>query len=709
MKEAAAGATSAFRPEIQALRAIAVLLVVVFHLWPSRLTGGYVGVDVFFVISGYLITSHLLREAERSGTIKLSEFYARRIRRLLPASLLVLAVTLVASLMWIPSPRWGQIFSETAASAAYVVNWVLAVNSVDYFGAASAASPVQHYWSLSVEEQFYFVWPLLLLLGILATHKASRALRGRVLLTIMSVVLVGCLAWSIVSTHEARTFAYFSTPAHGWEFAAGGLLALRGTGSHRVVDAFGSGKRYDGFRSIAGWAGFGLIGASAILLDGDSEFPGYVALVPTIGALAVMASGTPLAPWSTTRLVLLRPVQFLGDTSYSLYLWHWPLITLAPAVIGRGLGTVDRIVILVAAIALAGLTKRYLEDPVRTSSFWQRRRITYPLAAVASLAVVAGAFAPLVVLDARADEARRTVEAQVAAPESCFGAMAGLHSGRCPSSNTVDELLGPDFAESDDRTWGQDISDSALDLGEFCATVPETVVRECRVGSAAPSLVVALVGDSHAAQYRPALLELARRHDWQIVSYIKGACTPSLPTFRSSSPEENRAECQEWKKQMVPVVEASDADVIITTGATRSLGVEEPQEALSEIVGAFAETWRIWSASGKQVIAVGDNPRTGGVDIPQCIANARTLVDPCTRSRSIATPVDPVALAATADADVGYLDPSTLLCDSSRCHAVVGGVIVYHDAQHFSTTFSLSMVPLFDEAIATALARSTAG
>jgi hypothetical protein len=322
------------------------------------------------------------------------------------------------------------------------------------------------------------------------------------------------------------------------------------------------------------------------------------------------------------------------------------------------------------------------------------------------MVVIVAAVSPLVVLDAHASAARQTVAAEIAPPNSCFGAMAGLHPQLCPASNTVDELLGPDFAASDDRTWGQDIPDAALDLSEFCSTVPGTIVRECRVGSARPKLVIALVGDSHAAQYRPALLELARKHDWQIVSYVKGACTPSLPTFASLSPEENRAECQEWKRQMVPVVGASNADVVITTGATMGLGIGEPHKAFAGIVTAFSDTWQIWMGNGKKVIAVGDNPRTGGVNIPQCIARASTPIDPCTRARSLATLEDPVAFAADANADVGYVDPSALLCDSKRCHSVVGGVIVYHDAQHFSTTFSLSMAPLFDEAIAKVISGS---
>ena len=276
-----------YRPEVQGLRALAVGLVVLYHLWPDRLTGGYVGVDVFFVISGYLITSHLQRELQATGSIQLKRFWARRIRRLLPASLLVLAVSAVGVVALLPATVWMQSARQIGAAALYVQNWALAGDAVDYMAADNVPTVAQHYWSLSVEEQFYLVWPVLIL--VLARwswrSRGRRAAPGRGMLVPGLVVLaLASLAWSVVATATDRSAAYFVTPTRVWEFAAGALLALLGVA--RLGPSRGAGL-------ALGRAGRDRRVRAAVRRR--HAFPGWIALVPVLGTVAVIAAGTTAA------------------------------------------------------------------------------------------------------------------------------------------------------------------------------------------------------------------------------------------------------------------------------------------------------------------------------------------------------------------------------------------------------------------------------
>ncbi|MFC6344189.1 acyltransferase family protein, partial [Nocardioides hankookensis] len=395
------------RTDIQGLRAIAVALVVVYHLAPTTLTGGFVGVDVFFVVSGFLITSHLLLRRP-SRPRHLLEFWGRRIRRLLPASLLVLLLTLVATRLVAPVTQWDVTARQSAAAATYWVNWLLASDSVDYLAAAAAPSPVQHFWSLSVEEQFYLGWPVLvLLLGQLAviTRVAGSLPRLRLLvLAGLGLVVALSLAWSVHLTDTDPARAYFVTTTRIWELGLGGLVAgfvvLREPPGRRLPPPVAAG---------AAWLGVAAIVTSGVAYSGATPFPGWQALVPVGGTALVLGAAAGTQIWSPGRILALPPLQWLGDISYSVYLWHWPLIVLVPGVSGDHLGALDKTAIVVATLVLAALTKRYVEDAFRTPAWSRRLARTYVLGA-AAMAVVLAASALLVVnLHAREDAARRAL------------------------------------------------------------------------------------------------------------------------------------------------------------------------------------------------------------------------------------------------------------------------------------------------------------
>ncbi|NUT49559.1 MAG: acyltransferase, partial [Saccharothrix sp.] len=375
------GAHSGVRVDIQGLRALAVGLVVCYHLRPEWLTGGFVGVDVFFVISGFLIIGTLTGELRRTGRVGLLDFYARRIRRLLPAATAVLLAVTAAVLLLLPTSRWPVVLREVVFSALNAQNWLLAVLSDDYGHATVGASPVQHFWSLAVEEQFYLVIPLVLLIAA-----ATAARRGagpvRYAAVAVGVVTVASFAFSVWYTPVDHGAAYFVTPTRMWELGIGGLAAMT---LHRL--RFGAAAR-----RLLAWGGLAAVLVSAYWFTTDMAFPGWVAAVPTVGTAAMLVARDD----SLARLLGLRPLTYVGDISYSLYLWHWPVIVVLLEVTGSR--ALDKAQVLVAgalSLVLAALSKHFVEDPFRRRRP-RRRRTSYAVGAAlvaVSVAVAAGGWA----------------------------------------------------------------------------------------------------------------------------------------------------------------------------------------------------------------------------------------------------------------------------------------------------------------------------
>ncbi|MER8062478.1 MULTISPECIES: acyltransferase [unclassified Streptomyces] len=363
-----AAASTGFRPDIQALRALAVSLVVLTHVWPNLLSGGFVGVDVFFVISGYLITSRLAREIRTTGRIRIAHFYARRVRRLLPAASLVLLCVVVAVRVLAPRASWADNARQIVASALYAQNWLLGAHPIDVTKVTAVAS----YWSLSVEEQFYLLWPLLLL-----PLFALRATWAR--LSVVAGLGIVSLLYCVHLTAVAPVPAYFITPVRVWEFVLGAVLVLADAKLTLPTAA----------ANTASLLGFAAILGSAFLFTGKTPFPGSAALVPAVGAALVITAGLRSERQWHTVLTSSRPVQVLGDMSYSLYLWHWPLLMLVPLAVPGGAQTFTaRLGIVAAALLLSYASKRLIEDPVRTwPTLAQSPRLTFAAMVVVLSAV----------------------------------------------------------------------------------------------------------------------------------------------------------------------------------------------------------------------------------------------------------------------------------------------------------------------------------
>jgi peptidoglycan/LPS O-acetylase OafA/YrhL len=669
---AAGRSAPAFRRDIQGLRAVAVGLVVVYHLFPDLLHGGFVGVDVFFVLSGYLITGHMVREMRTRGAIDLLGFYARRARRLVPAATVVLVLTWAASLLVLPGSRLAATAQQVAASAVYVQNWLLARDSVDYLTAEDAASPVQHYWSLSVEEQFYLGWPLLLVLAGVLARSLSWSWR-RVALLAGGALCALSLAASVSLTAGNGAAAYFVTQTRIWELGLGALLAVL-AGRPALPRALARPAR---------WIGLSLVVVSALVYSGATAFPGTAALVPVIGTALVLAAGE---TEPQTRLLGSAPMTWIGDHSYALYLVHWPLIVLYEAWSGGEIGLFDGPVVLAGSLAGAWLLTRFVEDPVRRSRFFASRGRGLALALAAVLPV-------LLVLPQLVPSARPT------------GTVTSSHPGAAVLAHDVETDTADDqFVPAADVAF--DDRPDYYDRG--CeAAIDEPGVERCVYGqTTAPTLEVALVGDSKIGQWLPAIEAMAEKKDWQVTTYLRSRCPWSAtPTVVGAGDDSAYDNCSTWGRGVLDHLREDKPDVLLTSDRPVVGTPEHPRAdgtSLAAIAQGMTTYWQDALDLGIRVVALRETPEMG-VNIPDCMSTPGNSAEECNRDLGDAMGDGPTVLAARSmGGAVPLVDMTDLLCDGETCGPVVGGVLVYRDPHHLTRTYVMTLRPYLEERLAEA-------
>ncbi len=675
-----------FIPHVQGLRAIAVLFVVLYHFWPGRLSGGYVGVDIFFVISGFLITAHLARELTATGGVDLGQFWARRARRLLPASLLVLLFCAIVTAVPLltPTSAMPAEVREILAATFYVENWYLAFSSADYLALSGEPTTVQHYWSLSLEEQFYVIWPLLLLLAAWVAVKWLRGDRLRAAAIAIGVVSVASFVFCVVYTITDPAPAYFVTFTRMWQFGVGALIAL--------VPRLRTNNAALSF--VLGWAGIIALLYTAFTFDGQTVFPGYMALIPTLGAAAIIAASNTDRWWYPTRLLSIPPMRFTGDISYSLYLWHWPLIVIAPSVPFWGLTIYHRVALLGICFVLAWLTKRFVEDPVRSWKPLTSRRPRVTLwaslgAMVLVGAVAAGGWAANI---SSYQQGVQAIEDARENPPECFGAASVLEEG-CADAAPDTILPAPGFAGAD-----------SPDQGECFIQLNDSRPVACEFGSDAPDAPrVALVGDSHAYQYLATFAAIAEREGWHLTTYFKGACPWNATPL--ATPGSFGAACSDWRDAVGQKLVDSDFDVVFTSAISNtpyaSAGYDSSYDAA---VAGYQAAWATMTDRGIPVVTVVDNP-VWETDPNKCL-RTRDAAE-CTGARSeVLVENDPLRAAAEGADGVTLLDFTDVYCDADTCYPVVGGANVYRDQDHLTVTFADSLAPQFTAALREAMESS---
>ncbi len=674
------------RPEIQALRAIAVATVVVFHYWPGLITGGYVGVDVFFAISGFLITGHLVREVERTAKVSLPGFWARRARRILPAALLVLLFCAVATYFWVPLNLWEQFFGEIRASTLYVENWNLAAQAVDYLGAENRPSPVQHYWSLSVEEQFYIVWPVLILIAMTLARRGSELLRRRSIAAMLVLLTVASFIYSVIATANDPAAAFFITPTRVWEFGAGGILALAATTSARPA-----------FRAVVSWLGIGAILLASFAFTAGTPFPGAAALLPILGTVAVIWAGAPALRWAPLGWMRLRPVQWVGDNSYSIYLWHWPLLILAPFVLLDQLTTPIKLALLALTLILAALTKRFVEDPLRSGPLLagKRPRRTFIAAAAASAVVLLASFAAVAELNNRQEQDRRATARLLASGERCLGAAARdpenqpcinpkLRLSVAPSPATARELVTPSDGTEANRSPLCQGGLEIIGLLELCSFGAPASRAERQVVS---------IGDSHARRWRPGLNVVALESNWRVTSIVRRGCP--LSNYLNGSATEIRS-CRQWQRQLAAWLNRNAA--IDTLVIAQSAGTGRNPERFDARVRGYEQRLRRLPATIEEVIVLRDNPRVSAntLDcVEQAVEAGKAAGPACAIPRTAALKPDPLAVAAENldQSNINVIDLTEFYCGPRVCLPVVGGVLIHSDRHHQTELWNRTLAP----------------
>ncbi|MDO4791927.1 MAG: acyltransferase family protein [Buchananella hordeovulneris] len=685
--QAAAGTTPAprraapaLRGDIQALRALAVLMVIAVHLWPARLPGGFVGVDVFFVISGFLITSHLGKELFTTGRVRFGRFYARRMKRLLPAAFLVIATSLAGVLWAMPWDAWERNLRELAASVGYVQNLYLTASAVNYHAQAQGATVAQHYWSLSVEEQFYGLWPLLLSGVVLVSLGRRRVQAGewadvlrRRMAWFIALFAAGFFAFSTWFTFADPNRAYFFTPVRFWEFALGALVALTIHLAKAVAAAVRLGL------AAAGWV---VLVASGFLITPEMAFPGWVALAPTLSTALVIFAGGAGSLRGLARLTDLPPVRWVGDVSYSLYLWHWPFIILLPYVTGHALSRTEKLGILGATFVLAALTYHLVENPGRRLRWGTGVTVTATVTAMAVLlsACAVGVWHARRSLQAAAERTQELITQDCAGPNALL--VEGCQEHR--DDPLFSESLG---ADADYFTTPP----GCKTLSEETDTMPPVV--ECDHSGGNPDApLVYLIGDSHAEQWRWSLNLVAERQGWKLRSILKGG----FP-FGAIPAGADGQLADDWAGRIQRNVEehllAARPQRVIQTAYALGHPVDDGSgRSEQEMYAAgLARFWGRLRDAGIRVDVIADIPLNKAVRPVECVsANAK---DPgqCARPRSQAIPSAPLNFAVEQfnDPSVHLVDLTGAFCDEQLCYAAVGGVQIYFDHDHMQRQYSV--------------------
>lgn len=644
------------RTDIEALRAIAILLVVAFHCHIAAIPGGFMGVDVFYVLSGYLITGLLVIEAEKTSSLNLWRFYAKRVRRLLPAASLVLLATLLMGAILF-APRELELTAHAArANALYVSNLYFSRSASDYFSARVTFNPLLHTWSLSVEEQFYVFWPLLIALGLLVWRSRRGLLAAMVLLTLVSFTV------NLWLTDQDRVVAFYALPTRVWEFGLGALAALVPRGALRLNRAMWM---------AVGWLGVLLILGATFFISSIQPFPGWRALIPVTGTVLTLIAGAEQPLVGVGAVFNTAPLQTLGGLSYSWYLWHWPFLVFTAAIIPAG-STVARLSAAGTSLGVAYVTHRYFENPIRHNlSLVKSPRLTLAIAsALAAICLVAAELA----------------------------LHFGNHLERSPKMQALAQVRS-DFA--------------AMSRRECISLDGSTTVKTCVFGATGSTTNVVLFGDSHAAQWFDALRDIAQREHWKLTTVLKLGCA-AVDVNPGQGIDYDR-ECVAWRQKAVPAIVALRPTLIILGSATNKLDrPENPQvhatpALVADVRAGVLRTLRPLSASGARMALLRDTPEFP-FDVTSCLARVerhswypRNACDlPSGRV------LDPEIYAAEASAaaslsDVRLIDLTGELCPHGVCTAIVNGAVMYRDTHHLAGKSAATLEPLLDSQVTAAL------
>jgi peptidoglycan/LPS O-acetylase OafA/YrhL len=726
---------SGYRSDLEGLRGVAVLLVLLFHAHFAIIKGGFAGVDIFYVLSGFFITGLLINEQEERGRISLANFYARRIRRLMPAATLVLIVTLVASIVILPKLLIPGVAVDTAAAALFVANMNFAHHATDYFQSTTTPSPVLHYWSLSVEEQFYLIWPALFIF----TTKLGKSLR-RNAMVVMTTITGSSFAFAIYLLHKNAIWGFYSLPTRAWELGLGGILAV--SAPHfmkipRFIAATGS------------WLGIFGLTVTALFLPETALFPGIPALLPTLSTALIIICGLrgPMA-------LLTNPItRYFGRISYSLYLWHWPILILPTVVLAHSLSMTQKVAATALSILLASLTTRWIEAPLRKGRLIgmapRRNAWTAAASVILIFAASVGVHAATAVsgvktkstlsTDQKAANLASLLQSALPSPAPSIppsATPAASPSGKASTARVmasatpaIQANLPADYAAtvaSGARAATVDFpvpadldpsllsasNDKAITYKDGCHTQTNQMAstKPCAYGDLNGNQTVVLFGDSHALSWFPAFNAVAKMKHWRLLSYTMSACTPAdIPAYNPAT-KALMVNCPLWRQATIKRIAAENAFLVLiassrswaTTDAAANIVTGDARTAMFD--AGMKRTIEAIKPTTLHMVYLEDTPGQTQ-DPPLCLSqhpkSTLACATPASQSISAAWQAEEHAIASYED--IGILDPSYWVCPTDPCPVVIGNLEIFQDQSHLTATYSEAMAPIMASALQRAI------
>lgn len=714
------GRDDRFRPDIEGLRAIAVLAVVLFHAGVGFLSGGFVGVDVFYVISGFLITDHLWREIRATSRLSFARFFARRARRLLPAAIVVLLATTVASASLLPPLQLRSVWKDGFFSALYVGNFRFAATQTNYL-ANAAPSPFQHYWSLGVEEQFYVVWPLLLVAASLVwwIRKPSKGTA----LTVLIAISIGSFILSIVLTRSDQPVSFFLLPSRTWELGLGGIIALCTPRLRQVTEAW---------RVLLGWLGLLAIAVACIAYGSDTAYPGDAALLPVAGAGAVIVSGLSGAAYGPVLILGRSAMTIMGRLSYSWYLWHYPVLILAPYVVGHPLSVWANVGLVAASGVLAVVTYRFVEIPGRRARWWAARptrslSIGLALSAAGALACLGVALtiptlrghglAPVAAIHRSLHSARGFSNSSSSAiPPN--PTLAGFDSAQAQVVTAVKASASASQvpANLDPPLFEAAASEAAPMVDGCLISYTASTVPSCLFGDTTATRSIVLFGDSHAAMWFPAVEAWANANSYRLYVWTKAACPPVDITLFSPVLDRTWTECSQWYGNIIAQIKVDRPSLVV-------LGIAPNYDAAYDVVqngpawqAGLASTLTAVRKAGSRALVMGSVPGPL-LNVPDCLSANLDDMSACNFSpigRRVSggglVGIDQsgdAAEAKTVSSNGGlYANASPWFCTATVCDVVVDNLLVYRDDSHITLPYAQYLAPLVGDEMTLALSDS---
>ena len=608
--------------QIQGLRALAALLVTLFHA--KWISGGFIGVDIFYVISGFLITGLLIREIERTGTINFKEFYARRFKRLLPTSFFVLGITAVFSWLLIPATMRSSLGRDIIAAGLYVSNYLFAWWQADYQNLDATPSPVIHYWSLAVEEQFYLLWPLLILLFFLAATKLKK--RNAVTVFVAAVTALS-FAFSIYQTENSPIWAFYSLPTRAWELGIGALLVLLPPIKTKKV---------------VGLLGFLFVIASAFIFNETTAFPGFSAVLPVLGTVMLIGTVNSWPPF-LNDVGNSKLFQWLGEISYPLYLWYWPLLVLPCTYLARPLTIFERIIAIIATIVLADLTHRFIEEPFR----------------------------------------KKIVSPTIVFKRSGIITLVSLLIGTAIIFSSSDKI---DVSGINGAVSLAEIKARPLVYDDGChANYAEIESDNCVYADVTSQKTMVLFGDSHAAQWFPALVEIASRSGYKLISLTKSAC-PSVDLERRDQGGFKMSRCNQWHINTIKRIQSIKPDVLIMSSFQYYAAPPRFNDREKWWIGGQRKLLTEVRNVSPHLIYLTDTPHPLR-DIPACLSNYS--ISKCN------TTMPSVDLSIPG---FKVVNPNPWFC-TQECPAVKDGIVAYRDSSHITVDIATALIPRLTQAL----------